>query len=416
MNRDEYLQNEILKRLPNFELSYETISHKKVSSYNMCMAIPLGKKSFMWFTYNETDDVCYMLELNKEKRITHVSKVNTTFNYRLSYGTIVYGTSIMAHDRKWFVVEDIFYYQGVNLKNSKMLEKLGFVEKLFENTNRVHKSNDETVFMLASTWKVNSSDELETRVPTNIACYLNYPVHHIQYRSVDDIMPYLNVNINRKFVTAAASKTSPDNTLPISHPLNPIVPQCDTLSTSYTMDFFKSQYKFPTIFQVTADIQFDIYHLYAYERDQKPVYYGIAYVPNYKSSVFLNGLFRNIRENKNLDYIEESDDEEDFQNTEEDRYVDLKKVLLMECVFNYKFKKWTPVKVMEPKARVVQIENLVKSPPTPDNRSGHGQEHRQGYRQEQRQGHGHGQRQGHDSRQGNGQGQKQRHRDHQHRR
>lgn len=377
MHSEEYLQNAILQQLPNFELSYETISHKKVSSYNMCMAIPLGRKSFMWFTYQEADDVCYMLELNKEKRIVNVSKVNTKFNFRLSFGTIVYGTVISVHERKWFIVEDIFYYQGVNLKNSKMIEKLGFMEKMFEKTNRVHTSIDETVFMLAATWKVESSEELETCIPNNIACYLNYPVHHIQYRCVDNIMPYLNININRKFVPAPAKTVHPPNLPqnPANHPSNPAsnpasnpINPMDTMATpSFTMDFFKGQYKVPTIFQVTADIQFDIYHLFAYGKDHKPVYYDIAYVPNYKSSVFLNGLFRNIRENTNLDYIEESDDEEDFQNTEEDRYVDLKKVLLLECVFNFKFKRWTPVKVVDPRSRVVHIDNLVKTS-MPDHR------------------------------------------------
>ena len=36
----------LLKRIPQFELSYETISHKKVSSvYDVCIAVPTGKKS-----------------------------------------------------------------------------------------------------------------------------------------------------------------------------------------------------------------------------------------------------------------------------------------------------------------------------------------------------------------------------------
>jgi hypothetical protein len=39
----------------------------------------------------------------------------------------------------------------------------------------------------------------------------------------------------------------------------------------------------------------------------------------------MNQLFRNIKENKNLDYIEESDDEADFEDVREDRFVDLKK-------------------------------------------------------------------------------------------
>jgi hypothetical protein len=73
----------------------------------------------------------------------------------------------------------------------------------------------------------------------------------------------------------------------------------------------------------------------------------------------MNGLFRNIRENKNLDYIEESDDEEDFQNMNIDKYVEIEKVLLMECVFNRKFKRWTPVRVVDSKSKIIHISNLI---------------------------------------------------------
>jgi hypothetical protein len=71
----------------------------------------------------------------------------------------------------------------------------------------------------------------------------------------------------------------------------------------------------------------------------------------------MNGLFRNIRENKNLDAIEESDDEEDFQDSRIDKYVDLKKTLSIECVFNQKFKKWVPKKVVI-KGLIVHIGKL----------------------------------------------------------
>jgi len=40
--------------------------------------------------------------------------------------------------------------------------------------------------------------------------------------------------------------------------------------------------------------------------------------------------------------------------------VDLNKVLLMECVFHNKFKKWVPVKVVDKYAKVVHINTLVR--------------------------------------------------------
>jgi superfamily II DNA/RNA helicase len=42
------------------------------------------------------------------------------------------------------------------------------------------------------------------------------------------------------------------------------------------------------------------------------MYYDVAFIPDYSTSVMMNKLFRNIKENQNLDALEESDDEEEF--------------------------------------------------------------------------------------------------------
>ena len=60
----------------------------------------------------------------------------------------------------------------------------------------------------------------------------------------------------------------------------------------------------------------------------------------------MNSIFRNIKENRNLDAIEESDDEEEFENPNIDKFVDLEKTLLMECVYSKRFKRWEPIKVI----------------------------------------------------------------------
>jgi hypothetical protein len=74
----------------------------------------------------------------------------------------------------------------------------------------------------------------------------------------------------------------------------------------------------------------------------------------------MNKIFRKIRENDNLDYIEESDDEDDFQNMDETKYVDLEKSVLIECVFNTKFKRWTPIRIVDKSTKVVHINQLVR--------------------------------------------------------
>jgi hypothetical protein len=127
------------------------------------------------------------------------------------------------------------------------------------------------------------------------------------------------------------------------------------------VDFNKPQYKLTTVFQCYADIQNDIYHLYAYSKNNSPIYYNIAYIPNYKTSVFMNSIFRNIRENDNLDYIEESDDEDDFQNIDMDKYVDMNKMVLLECVFNTRFNKWVPINKVPMNDKVIHINRLIRT-------------------------------------------------------
>jgi len=59
----------------------------------------------------------------------------------------------------------------------------------------------------------------------------------------------------------------------------------------------------------------------------------------------MNKLFRNIKENENLDALEESDDEDEFENDRQDKFVDLTKTHNIVCRFNHRFKKWAPIEI-----------------------------------------------------------------------
>jgi hypothetical protein len=201
------------------------------------------------------------------------------------------------------------------------------------------------IFGLPVFWTVNLNDNM-TEYPSNISDNIPYPIHHIQYRSLNEIMPYLNVNIIRKIQTQ-------NNYKPLANKIQ------TGIDYSKKMDLTKPQYKYKTVFQVSADIQYDIYNLFAFGKNNQPVHFGIAYIPTYKKSVFMYNLFRKIRENQNLDYIEESDDEDDFEDTNENKYVDLDKVLLMECFFHNKFKRWIPLRVVDKNTKIVHVSKLI---------------------------------------------------------
>lgn len=243
-----------------------------------------------------------------------------------------------------------------------------------------------------------------------------YPVHHIQYRSISLLKPILNVAVLR---TGGLVFTPPpvvkeiENNKPgstsgghfplktlfnhsyqsITHPahntkaISGIPPGTTTPpnkkrggSTSpksygsvFNFNYSKPQYKKRTIFEVMADIQYDVYLLYAYNNlsitnpggcsktVEKTVYVNVAFISNYKTSKMMNRIFRKIKENENLDYIEESEDEEDFENADPEKFVDLKKKVNMEFLFNFKFKKWMPLGIVENSnsyTKIVPIGNL----------------------------------------------------------
>lgn len=359
----------LLARFPLFELSYETLTHKKVpSNYDICLGVPAGRKYFVWHTFYRNKDVTYLLELNKDKRIVRATVTNTGFSSDCHIGTILYGSLVCDQTDSttkqilapFFVIEDVYFYKGVPLKHLCFASKTHILHKLFEHdySHTLLPNDDSSTKVNISHTPVYLPYIWHTSTPPPV---FPYTVHHIQYRESGRICPYLNVIYGLRESIFVPTTVPPQST--------------EIYISQYTPEFGKPQYKYPTVFRIIADIQYDIYHLYACgpqyntHKFAKPndlqrrlafVYYDVAYIPNYAKSVFMNGLFRNIRENRNLDYIEESDDEEDFENTREDKYVLLNKELFMECSFHTKFKRWVPIRVVDKHDKVVHISKLAR--------------------------------------------------------
>jgi hypothetical protein len=326
MKLNNYELDLLKARYPSFELSYESILHNKVpSEYNILLYIPAGKKYIAWFSFYKYKNVLYLMELNKDKSIINAKIVNCDFDHQLCIGTIFYGTYL--DEQNIFVIEDIHYFKGISLKQTTFGERLLYIQDCFQKymTRTPNKLN----FALPII-KRSHEDKIKTV----------YNTHHVQYRSLDRILPFLNEQATKMIEV----KNKP-------------VTQTFTLYKPITPDIKKPQYKQKTVFLVRADIQFDIYRLYVYGKNNTSIYYNVAYIPDYKTSVFMNSIFRNIKENRNLDAIEESDDEEEFENIKEDRFVDLQKIVQMECEFHFKFKKWIPKRIVKHQ-KIVHINQL----------------------------------------------------------
>ena len=61
----------------------------------------------------------------------------------------------------------------------------------------------------------------------------------------------------------------------------------------------------------------------------------------------MNKLFRKIKENDNLDLLEESDSEDEFEDISDDKYVNMASQYVMNCAYNLKFGLWEPQYVIK---------------------------------------------------------------------
>ena len=339
----------ILSEFPNIKLSYENITYNKVSTVDYFVAIPEGKKCFAWFTFIDDKSVCLIMELTDKKQIIDIKIINTCFSTELSYGTVLYGTLFYISQDKFFSIEDIFKYKGSDL------ERINWGDKLIKINNMLHKdlkqvsyNNSFVVFGLPLMCK--TSEELDKKIE-NIN--IKYKISSIQFKLFNKVNCCLYMNYKNYIETNTSTIIEKvENCISINKSI-------DKFSNKLQDKIYsKKQTKRETVFLVRPDIQNDIYYLFCLNDQLKEEQYSIAHIPDYNTSVMMNNLFRIIKENKNLDALEESDDEEEFEKENIDKFVHLNKSYKMSCQFNYKFKKWTPIKLANPESEIVKISEL----------------------------------------------------------
>lgn len=338
----------LLQQFPKIKFSYELKSYKKVSnsnskedhedSNNVFFVIPKGKKYFVWFKNGE----CLFLELDNDKQVVNVTSKKTSRifpNDTILYGTHFYyrasaNSNHVLNVQYYFTIENIHYYNGVNLDAT---------QTVFEKCKSLHLAF--TTATLEKTFQVDIGlPHIDTCLERISAVKPFYQIYCIQKKkSNDKTNQYRNIHL-----TMLPTIQKMDAQQLQQRPINAVSKHNVENNKKYIE---KSKYK---IFIVSADIQNDIYNLvdpdavndlsnYDYTISNKL----IASIPDYKTSVFMNALFRNIKENISLDALEESDDEDEFENTNIDKFVDLNKKIKMKCIFNYRFKKWTPIECVK---------------------------------------------------------------------
>ena len=286
----------LMKRFPSIELCYESnIEHNKVSAtFDYYSLIPKGRKMFLWTTYfKEYNKISFALELNKGI-VENIKHIELPTEKEHAYGTIIYGT---AFSKNFFSIENIHYYKGRNTErisnNEQLLLCKEYMQFYCSDLNLSIKSSFKMGLPYMS---VDMNDCIRMK---NLLSYNVYCIQHKKYN-------WNNKKVHFSFIKNNTQK---------SHVIQ---------------------------FHVNADVQNDVYNYYHSESVEPQ---GVLYIPDIKTSVMMNKLFRVIKENDNLDALEESDDEEEFENINDDKYVLKNKKLVMDCAYNAKFRKWYPINI-----------------------------------------------------------------------
>ena len=294
-------QQRIMQDFPSIKLSYVKNIHKKVSSANIFLAIPKGIKYFIWFKHFRNQYICLYMQIDRKgNNIASIEIKNCCFSEKICVGngTILYGTMFTYNGRSFFTTEDIFLMKGKNTADNTQYQKLNYIQEIFEKyiKQQFLSSKDVIIGLPVMTKTRDAMDILTDKIPYTIYC--------IQHRYYKNNQYYYNER--------------------------GIIKQ----------NIFAN-------FIVKAEYNDDIYTLYLVSKKTGELkIFNHALIANYKKSVFLNSIFRNIKENRNLDLLEESDDDEEFENIDLNKYIDENKQVTMKCVYNRKYKLWEPCEII----------------------------------------------------------------------
>jgi len=354
---DQKTYTSAFKTQIQLKLCYDAQNHNKVFQEKekdpACMFLPriqegVCEPCLLWFTFYRNKHIVLLFhgiqegfdvstrafqpfESWKGHQTTRIESLFFDFSLTQGNGTLLQGCLVHAHN--FFAVENVLLYEGnqtgprafVDLCCTLFPRKIA-VRRNYEKNNILH---------VGLPYIMGAKERVDINLPSLPYEYEEW----VQGRRVEEGQ-----------MDALAS--APGFAMPrsVRLPLRNSVPMRNSIQTQ-NLEPTKPTPKpvqvqaqtYTKTFMVKPDIQNDIYHLYTHDAQKK--YIGVALIPDYKTSVFMNRHFRNIKENANLDALEESDDEEEFENCQEDKYVFLDKALLMKCSFHSKFKKYVPIEL-----------------------------------------------------------------------
>jgi hypothetical protein len=335
----------------NIELCNEKVLHNKVSNVNsneniLCYrVIPKGNKRLLWFTNIDNNNYCFSVVYNfKTKQIIDIKKELVCFNQYLTIGkgTLLYGTYIQYKGVQYFSIEDVIHHPIYNKLNTHLWKnKLHYITTLFMKKQICNIDFDNSALNIFVSPFYNINIPLE-----HVLNNTNYKIYSIQYllkRNItqNSIQSHSNI-ISYNMLTYVLNDNDNDKT---NYGFNEIVSQYHQTQQSHQTHQPQEtqQTQQYANFIIKSHYQEDIYNLYCLDKNKNIIQFNIANIPDYKTSVMMNKYFRNIKENTDLDALEESDDEDNFQNVDVEKHL-LNNICIFKCIFCVKTRMWTPVK------------------------------------------------------------------------
>ena len=301
----------LLKKLPSLELSYDKIIHKKVfDKIDYYILIPQGTKSILWFTHFKEKFLCITININKYNQLETINTYSACFNEDIAKNDTIflgYKFSIPNKYNQFFTITNILYYKGINYNSINYNEKFNLLINIFNN-------------------------DIKQLYLTKNSIIIGMP-------KVIDNLKKLEEDKNN-----------------LIYNLGGILYIKNEINIPYGLSFYNITNSIIATFQINADIQYDIYNMFILDNNIL-IFYDILLINSYNNSVFMNNLFRKIKENKNLDLLEESDTENEFEDISIDKFVDLNKKINIKCKYFCKFKKWIPIEVS--KENIINKKDLL---------------------------------------------------------
>lgn len=316
-------QETLRQRFPKeIELSLDTYLPGKVHS-DIYEVLPVGKPAFLWFTFFENSHASFVV--TKSQRGYKFDIMSSCFTDEIAYGSIVSGIYTIrskengAH-HSFFCADDIMLYKGHNISHLSIGLRLKTLAKMFDTKDIGNLSYMDNVITICMPIMTNDFTVAQGYLST-----LPYPTYGIKM-------------LKMKETRATGVLASANNKGTIHSDIK-------------------------NVFLVKANNEPDSYTLYAKSNNGKKdtlTEVGLALIPSYVDSVRMNLLFRNIRENISIDYIEESEDEEDFENISPNKYLMEGAEHKMNCQFIKTMNRWVPESIANTDAQLSFAPELKK--------------------------------------------------------